>query len=213
MGAKTWMLVYSLGNPSDILKSNPVLDQATTSAFATRLFSSERLTPSADGDLSSTCPANNEVVVGCFPGLTIVAAKEFGADLPSQLPVKFLEACPGHSVYLHAMHSAVDWFAYAVWAQGKLRRSLSLSPDSGIMENIGDKLPFEEPYWNGEQPAVDPEEDDEYPFPFHPLEMGEAALRTLFGYQLEGDIDPSCLEPEKIRLMRFTRRKSWWRFG
>jgi hypothetical protein len=35
------------------------------------------------------------------------------------------------------MHSVVDWFAYAVWIDGQLRRSLSLSPDSGIMEIVG----------------------------------------------------------------------------
>lgn len=93
-----------------------------------------------------------------------------------------------------------------------MQRSLSLSPDSGILENTGDRLPFEESYWNGEHPAFDSEEDDNYPFPFHPLELGEAALLSLFGYQLEGYIDPSHVEPEKIPLMQFTRKKSWWRF-
>lgn len=212
MGAKTWMLVYSKGNPADILKSNPVLDQAATSEFAKKLFSSEKITPSGDGDLSFTCPAKDGLVVGCFPGLILIAAPEFGIDLPSRLPAKFINACPGHTVYLHAMHSTVDWFAYAIWKDGKLQRSLSLSPDSGILENTGDRLPFEEAYWNGEHPAFDSEEDDDYPFPFHPLELGEAALLSLFGYQLEGKIDPSHVEPEKIPLMQFNRKKSWWRF-
>lgn len=212
MGAKTWMLVYSQGNPEELLKSKPVLDQAATNEFAKKLFSPEKITPLREGDLSFTCPADDELVVGCFPGLTIVAAKEFGIDFPSQLPAKFTDACPGHSVYLHAMHSTVDWFAYAVWKDGKLQRSLSLSPDSGILEDTGERLPFEESYWNGEHPALDPEEDDgDYPFPFHPLELGEAALLSLFGYQLEGAMDPSQLEPEKIPLMQFARKKSWWR--
>jgi hypothetical protein len=213
MGAKTWMLVYSKGSPVEILRSNPVLDQAATSEFAKKLFPSEKITPSRDGDLSFTCPADDELVVGCFPGLIIVAAKEFGIDVPSQLPAQFLNACPGHSVYLHAMHSTVDWFAYAVWEGGKLQRSLSLSPDSGILEDAGDRLPFEVPYWNGEHPALDPEEDDDnYPFSFHPLELGEAALLALFGYQLEGFMDTLQLEPETIPLLQFTRKKSWWRF-
>lgn len=213
MGAKTWMLVYSKGNPEEILKSSPELDRAATSEFARKLFSSEKITPLKDGDLSFTCPTDDELVVGCFPGLTIVAAKEFGIDFPSRLPAKFIDAYPGHSVYLHAMHSTVDWFAYAVWKDGKLQRSLSLSPDSGILEDTGDRLPFEEPYWNGEHPALDPEEaDGSYPFQFHPLELGEAALLSLFGYQLEGFLDPSQVESEKIPLMQFARKKSWWRF-
>jgi len=213
MGAKTWMLVYSKGNPAEILKNQPVLDQAATSAFAQQLFPSEKLTPAREGDLSFTCPADDELVVGCFDGLTIIAAKEFGIDFPSKLPAKFIEAYPGHTVYLHAMHSAVDWFAYAIWENGKLQRALSLSPDSGILEDVGSKLPFEEPYWKNERPAVDPEdEDDDYPLPFHPLEMAEDALLALFGYQLEGFIDPSHLKPQTIPLLHFVRKKSWWRF-
>lgn len=213
MGAKTWMLVYSKGNPLEILKANPVLDRAATREFAKRLFSPEKVTHSAERDLSYTCPAKDKLVVGCFPGLVVVAAHEFGINLPSRLPAKFIGACPGYTVYLHAMHSTVDWFAFAIWKDGKLQRSLSLSPDSGILENTGDKLPFEESYWNGEHPAFDSkEEDDDYPFPFHPLELGEAALLSLFGYQLEGTIDPSHVEPEKIPLMQFNRKKSWWRF-
>jgi hypothetical protein len=81
------------------------------------------------------------------------------------------------------------------------------------VENIGQRFPFEEPYWSGEHPAVDPEEDEDgYPFPFHPLELGEAALAEFFGYQLEGVIDSSLLEPEQVSLLRFKRVKSpWWR--
>jgi hypothetical protein len=111
------------------------------------------------------------------------------------------------------MHSAVDWLAFAVWKGGQLQRSLSLSPDSGILEDIGDKLPFELPYWAGQHPAIDPDIDDSgYPFVFHPLELGEAALLAFFGYQLEGMIDPSQLDPEDVALMRFKRVKRWWKF-
>ena len=208
------MLVYSQGSPAEILKGKPVLDRDATTALVQRLFPSERLAALSDADLSYTCPPDNELVAGCFPGLVVVAAKEFGIDYPSRLPAQFLEQFPGYSVYLHAMHSVVDWFAYAVWMDGKLQRSLSLSPDSGVLENIGDRLPFEQPYWAGGHPAVDPSEDEAgYPFVFHPLELGEAALAALFGYQLEGMIDPALLEPETIPLMRFKRKKSWWHFG
>ena len=120
----------------------------------------------------------------------------------------------GRTLYLHAMHSVVDFFAYAVWRDGKLERALSLSPDSGIIEDIGTRLPFEEPYWAGGHPAIDPSEVDEidYPFPFHPLELGEAALGALFGYHLEGPIDESLIKPESIPLARFKRSKSRWKF-
>jgi hypothetical protein len=100
------------------------------------------------------------------------------------------------------MHSVVDWFAFAVWRCGRLERSLSLSPDSGVLEDIGAKLAFERPYWAGEHPAVEPDED--YPFPFHPLDLGEAALAEFFGYQLEGFME-NLLEADEIALMRYKR--------
>jgi len=82
------------------------------------------------------------------------------------------------------------------------------------MEDIGQRLPFEEPYWSGEHPVVDSEEEeDAYPFPFHPLELGEETLKDRFGYELERDIDPSLLEPQSIPLVRYKRtRSAWWKF-
>jgi len=120
-----------------------------------------------------------KLYIGCFPGVSVVAAEEFGIEYPSKLPQKvLLPPVAVEPLRFHAMHSVVDWFAYATWANGQLVLSLSLSPDNGIMEDIGSRLPFEEPYWSGEHPAVDSdEEEDAYPFPFHPLDLGEATLK------------------------------------
>ncbi len=212
MGAKTWMLVHSNESAKAALGNAPILDREASATLAKRLFPSEKLELLSDGTLSFTNPPDDELVIGSVSGVSIVAAKEFAIDRPSQLPERFLSLAPAGTTYLHAMHSAVDWFAFAVWENGKLIRSLSLSPDSGIVEDIGDKLPFERPFWSGEHPAVDPEEEEEYPFPFHPLELGEAALAEFFGYQLEGILDPSMLEPEQIPLLRFKRTKAaWWK--
>ena len=212
MGAKTWMLAYSDGNASGILKSRPALDRAATLALAKKLFPSDRLEAISDGDLAYTCPPDDELVIGCFPGLAIVAAREFGIDRPSKLQPAFIEHAQGRTIYLHAMHSVVDWFACALWQGGVLRRSLSLAPDSGILEDIGARLPFEQPYWAGRHPPLGPgEESAGYPFPFHPLELGEAALLAFFGYQLEGMADDSQLQPEDIPLMCFKRSKPWWK--
>ena len=211
MGAKTWMLVLADSNAREALAANPSLDREATVRLANALFPSEKLEPIGDGDLSYTCPPDDELHIGCFPGVSVVAAKEFGIDYPSRLPQRFIAAGGAGVVTLHAMHSVVDWFAYAMWNNGKLMRSLSLSPDSGIMEDIGQHLPFEEPYWLGEYPAVDSEEEkDTYLFPFHPLDLGEATLKDRFGYQLEGFIDASLLDPESIPLVRFKRSRSSW---
>jgi|SRR5215471_13546189 len=210
MGAKTWMLVYANVNVGEALKSGPQLDREATLKLAHSLFPKEKLEPLGDGDLSYTCPPDDELHIGCFQGVSILAAKEFGIDYPSKLPEPFIAAGEGGTVYLHAMHSVVDWFAFAQWKDRKLVRSLSLSPDNGILEDIGQRLLFEESYWSGEHPATDDDEDD-YPFPFHPLELGEAALNEFFGYQLEGFIDAAVVEPESIPLVKYRRSSSWWK--
>jgi hypothetical protein len=201
MGAKTWMLVYADSNAREALKARPQLDREATRRLAAALFPKEKLKPLGDGDLSYTCPPGDELHIGCFAGVSVVAAKEFGIDYPSKLAKSFIAAGGRGTIYLHAMSSVVDWFAFALWSNGSLLRSLSLSPDSGILEDIGQRVRFEEPYWSGQHPAIDDEEEkDPYPFPFHPLELGEAALKELFGYQLEASSTPRCSIQFRYRL-------------
>lgn len=212
MGAKTWMLVYSTGSAREALaKCTGSLDRQASARLASTLFPGELLEPMEDGDLTFTNPPDDQIFVACYPGVSVVAAIEFGLDRPSQLPSGFLSAGAGQSVYLHAMHSVVDWLAFAVWQDGKLVRALSLAPDNGIIEDVGQKLAFELPYWNGDHPVDDPEdeldEDERYPFAFHPLELGEEALKEFFGYQLEGFVDDELLQPETVPLLRFRRSK------
>ncbi len=214
MGAKTWMLVYSNGDAAESLKQSPKLDRDKTVQFVKELFPNEKLQPIEDGDLSYTSPPDDVIFAGYYSGVFIIAAKEFGIDYPSKLSSSFLNTKYGKTIHLHAMHSVVDWFAFAIWENGGLIRALSLSPDSEIMEDIGKKLSFELPYWNGEHPVFDPEEEDEddYPFKFHPLELGEAALNDFFGYVLEGSITSEQIEPENVQLLGFKRCKAWWKF-
>jgi len=210
VGAKTWMLVYANSDVGKALKGGPQLDRDATLQLAKALFPKDRLEPIGNGDLSYTCPPDNELHVGCFPGVSIVASKEFGIDYPSKLPAGFISVGGRATVFLHAMHSVVDWFAFAQWINGKLVRSLSLSPDRGVLEDIGQRLAFEEPFWSGRHPATDDNEGD-YPFSFHPLELGEAALREFFGYNLEGFVDPGLLQPESIPLVKYKRARSRWK--
>ncbi|MGD9645623.1 MAG: hypothetical protein AB7U73_07920 [Pirellulales bacterium] len=209
MGAKTWMLVYAESDARAALRTQPQLDREATHRLASKLFTGEKLEPLGDGDLYYIAPDDDELSVGCFAGVSVIAAKEFAINHPSKLGRSFVAAGGRGHIYLHAMHSVVDWFAYAHWSSGNLLRSLSLAPDDGILEDLGQRLPFEEPFWSGQFPAVDDEEEeDAYPFPFHPLELAEAALRELFGFQIEGDVDCTLLEPESIPLVRYKRSRA-----
>ena len=215
MGAKTWMLVYSNGSVSNTFKNGTSLDKSKTISLLEKLYPTEDLVQIENGDLSYTNPPDDIIFAGCFGDVSLIAAKEFAGDYPSKIESRFIDSSLGKDIYLHAMHSVVDWFAFAKWLNGNLVRSLSLSPDSGIIEDIGERMTFEEEYWAGEHPAIAPEEEDEmdYPFVFHPLELGEAALKEFFGYQLEGYIEDNLLEPEEIPLLGFRRLKPkpWWK--
>ncbi|WP_410785633.1 DUF6928 family protein [Kribbella sp. C-35] len=201
MGAKDWMVLYAETDVAGVLRAHPRPDRDATRAVVERLHPGARLTPIEDGNLDDNAnPRNLTVYAGVYPGLTVVATGEAAIDRPSALPRQFVEEGRGRTLYLHAMHSVVDWFAYAIWVDGVLRRSLSLAPDDGIIENLGDPLDFEKPYWAGEHPVEVDADDPPYPFVFHPLELGEAALRQLFGFNYEGWIQDDDPELEDVVL-------------
>ncbi|MFD9703179.1 DUF6928 family protein [Lentzea sp. NPDC059081] len=202
MGAKDWMLFYASDDVSKVLRASPQIDREATKALVERLYPSSDLRPIADGSLDSANPPEGEVYAAVYPGLSIVCTWDAAGDAPTDLPQRFVREAAGRTLYLHAMHSVVDFFAYAIWEpDGSVRRSFSLSPDSGVIEDIGTPLPFEEKYLAG-----DPEflqylgPDDDYPFRFHPLELGEAALRTLFGFTYEGVWEEDDPDLEEIVL-------------
>jgi hypothetical protein len=182
------------------------LNRQATRALVRRLYPGHQVSNLADGTLLDQAnPDNDRIYAGCFAGLTVVCTSEAALDRPSQLDPRFLREAAGRRLYLHAMHSVVDWFAYAIWsADGALVRALSVSPLTGIAEDIDCRLAFEEPYWSGQQPITTTGwNGTTYPFPFHPLEFGEAALRALFGFNYEGlcrDGDPDL---EQIALAGF----------
>jgi len=204
MGAKDWLLVYSDGDARKILQSRPVLDRVAAAAVAGRLHPDRTVTPIDDGTFEESLnPEDGEIYVAAYPGLTIVSTSDAAEDYPSLISRTLRDAVPAREVYLHAMHSAVDWFAFAIWTDGVLRRALSLSPDSGLMENLGTPLPFEAPYWAGER-AIESEPDDHpYPLPFHPLDLAEQALRELLGFCIEGEIAADDLDVRELPMAGF----------
>ncbi|MDT7842104.1 DUF6928 family protein [Streptomyces justiciae] len=211
MGAKTGLLVYSDGEAPGLLRRVGSSEVARTVDVMRRLYPGGEFETCEGGELwDGLYPPKGMAYAASWPGVEIVGDQRVMIDFPSRLAEHLVTASAGRRLVLHAMHSVVDWLAFAVWDDGRLLRSLSLSPDSGIIENIGELLPFERPYWAGEHP-VDvipwPDEDEEpYPLPFHPLELGEAALRALCGFVLEGRPDPDDIDASAIVLHGFRVR-------
>jgi hypothetical protein len=206
MGAKTGLLMYSDGDVREALRAAPAPDPERTAALIERLYpgwSVAETTPSSLGD--GTYPPYGTTYAASFPGVDVVCDQRVMLDVPTELPAHLVEASAGRRLVLHAMHSVVDWLAFAVWEDGRLVRSLSLSPDGGIVENIGEPLAFEAAYWAGEHPVeVDPAWSDEpYALPFHPLDLGEEVLHHLCGFILEGMPDPDDADPHEVGLLGY----------
>lgn len=191
IGTNTALLIYTDGEPADLLRDEPD-PEATRDLIA-------RTNPGWDGATvppailtDALWPEDDTVYAASFPGLDILCDQQLMSQRPSTLSRDLLDAGRHRNkVVLHTMYSTVDWFGFAIWEDGSLVRSLSLDPDSGIIEDIGTPLPFEEPYWAGAHPVA----SSTYPLPFHPLALGEKALWTL----LEGEGS----DLSKIRLPGF----------
>jgi hypothetical protein len=211
LGAKTGLLVYADGHVPDLLREVGEAALEQTSAMMRRLYPGWEFEPCEGSALyEGTYPLDGTAYAASWPGVEIVCDRRVMIDAPSQLPEHLVAASAGRRLVLHAMHSVVDWLAFAVWEDGRLIRSLSLSPDNGIIENIGEPLPFEVPYWAGDRPAdIIPwpgKEEEPYALPFHPLELGEDALRALCGFVQEGMPEPRDVDTENIELHGFLVR-------
>ncbi len=208
MGAKTGLLLYAEGDVPCLLRQVGAADVEQTSVMMRRLHPGCEIEESDGSHLyDGVYPPDGTAYAASWPGVEIVCNRRVMIDYPSQLPRHLVAASAGRRLVLHAMHSVVDWLAFAVWEDGRLIRSLSLSPEAGVIENIGEPLPFELPYWAGDRPAdVIPwpgEEEEPYALPFHPLELGEDALRALCGFIQEGMPEPGDVDAENIELHGF----------
>jgi len=211
MGAKTGLLVYADGDVPELLKRAGDADEVRTAELVRRLYPGREA-----AEVEGTClwdavyPSDGTVYAGSWPGLDVIGDREVMLDYPSRLPEHLVAASAGRRLVLHAMHSAVDWLAFAVWEDTRLVRSLSVSPEDGVVENIGEPLPFELPYWAGDRPAENTpwpgEESEPYALPFHPLDFGEDALRALCGFIQEGRPHPDDVDAEAVRLHGFRMR-------
>jgi hypothetical protein len=126
------MLMYAEGEVKPVLQAEPALDRDAGQAIVARLYPAHRIAQTGDGTLLEDAnPPDQLVYAGCFRGLAIVCTGDAALDRPSRLHPRFLDEAAGRTVYLHAMHSVVDWFAYAMWAgDGALQRALSVSAGS-----------------------------------------------------------------------------------
>jgi hypothetical protein len=199
LGAKTALLAYAAEDPVESLRLAVEPDPAATLALVAATHPGWSGTASSASTLDEGCyPEQGTLYAGSFPGIDVLCDRDVMNYRPSEFPGRYLDVAAGRRVMLHAMHSVSDSLTYAVWEHGALLRSLVISP-AGIAENIGTPLPFEEPYWAGERPV-----GDGYSLPFHPLDLGNDALRALLGFILEGRTQATDIDAGAVRLTGFS---------
>jgi hypothetical protein len=208
MGAKTGVLVFADTDvPTALRAATCPPDREQVAALVRRVHPGHVVEHVDDSELGDVVyPPTELIYVTSVGGVDIMCDQRFMIDFPSQLPRHLLDLAAGRTTILHAMHSVVDWFAFAVWENGALVRSLSLSPDEGIGENIGEPFEFERAYWAGEHPVMPTPgwpNQKPYPLPFHPLDLGEEALRALFGFIIEGTPLPTDIDPYSVPMYGF----------
>lgn len=218
MGAKTALLAFVDGDlPSALREAGRVQVGGSTpmgsegsgageaEAVVRRLSPRYEVTSIPGGTLfEDCCPPDDVAFATVMPGAVVLCARRLVAGTPSELSDHVLAEAAGRRILLHSMHSVVDALTFAVWEGGRLIRSLSVSPDTGIVEDIGEPYPFERPYWAGEHPVTSVVPGQEpYPLPFHPLDLGEEALRTMFGFVIEGRPLPDDVDADTVPLYGF----------
>jgi hypothetical protein len=109
MGAKDCILMYADGEIRPVLQAAPPPDREATRALVERLHPGHDVVPLGDRDLMEAYPDDGRVHAACFPGLTIVCTNDVARDHPSWLGWRFRAEADGRAMYLHAMHSVVDW--------------------------------------------------------------------------------------------------------
>ncbi len=228
LGASTAVIMYCAAGAGEVPTRVSPEAKATARLLAS-LFPSGRLEPAGQLSLGDASLSLSDTVAygGCFPGVDIVCAGALADfDRTAEIPRRFLAPGDGRRTQLLRMLSSVDYLSFGVWSDGRPVRALTLDPDNGIVENLGTPLPCEAPFWAGERPVDDdPDEfdgdsedgdsegDDSegdstegYPFPFHPLELGEVVLRALFGFVLEGMPHDDDIDPYEVPLVGFRVR-------
>ncbi|WP_408641099.1 DUF6928 family protein [Streptacidiphilus rugosus] len=202
------MLVFSEGRAADPLRVARESDEAAAAALVARVHPGSTVEPAPGESLwDGTYPPDGACYAASFEGVEIVCDRRLMEHRPSRMPPHLLAAARRDRVFFHVMHSVSDALTFAVWEGGVLVRSLSLSPDSGIVENIGAPYEFEAPFWAGARPVKpDPwwgEDQPPYPLAFHPLELGEEALRAFAGFVLEGRLHPDDVDADAVPLHGF----------
>ncbi|MFD5654011.1 DUF6928 family protein [Streptomyces sp. NPDC127039] len=199
MGSKAAILVLTHERPERLFQDISGLDQSRSISLAERFFGGvPRQSGVAPLDLA-VWPEEGAACVASFPRFDVVCSRKISHDLPSEIASDVARLAGLRSAYAVCMESSRDWASIFAWSPKGVTRSLSLSPEGGVVEDVGQRFPFEVPFWSGRRSV----RVSDYQLPFHPIDLGNEALRIFFNFILEGTEDDLCVDPEEIEMPVF----------
>ncbi|MFI5733145.1 DUF6928 family protein [Kribbella sp. NPDC051587] len=200
MGSRAAVIMFADQAPREVLQAEPVIDEGRSRRLAESLLGGAAEQVEALGLDLALWPERGLVTAASASGVDIVCSREFARNRPSELTADVLRLSGGRDAYGVFLESSEDWTGFATWSGGTLTRSLSLGVATGVIEDIGERLAFEEAFWAGGHPVS---HLPDYPLPFHPIELGNEALKAFFGFVIEGSLRGTSVEPDEIEVSTF----------
>jgi len=180
------LLSFAAGLPRGGLIGYPEPEAARSRALVEAAFPGREIIAAAGTNLDDAMwPALGTVCAGVYGDVGILTGHDLTLGQPSALTALVARLAPDRQACAVLMDSTVEWYAFAVWDRGRLTRSFSASHADGVTEEVGEPLPFEPPGAT-------------------PVERANEALRTYVGFVQEGRWERDGLDPEDLRLERFT---------
>ncbi|MGJ0119722.1 DUF6928 family protein [Williamsia sp. MIQD14] len=187
MATTSMLWLIDSDDPIADLRLGVVNDHVTAETLARTVVGDSVLVPRGETTLDRVASgAEDEIGVGVYGRLAVIAGPRLAATRPSELPGELVTARPTAHAYLVHTDTEAAYGVFAQWDSGRLRRSFAADPVD-IVENEGLPFLFEGPFWAGEHPLqyVDGVAHDPQALPFHPVEFAACAAHTWLGLRLD----------------------------
>jgi hypothetical protein len=167
---------------------------------------------------------NDDIGIGAYDGGLILCGVEI--DLPEKESAQkvvdaLFQLYPNATILELGLHSVVNFFHYKLWMGGKIVRHFAGSADDGLVSNVGEHLPEEEPHFkksemrDGELVFVTEHQGKKHEYDVSAY--GEELLFSVASRFLGERLDSCKSENLKIELFAAPRsspfrKKPWWQF-
>jgi hypothetical protein len=180
MGWSVALACSTLGRTAEAFRQGLTQDPDAAAGLARRLYPEYSVVETGDTVLDfAMWPYEDELFVGAYGDALVVCDRRLFHidDRARGLADEIARALPGGSCGVLVLHSVVSgcWFR---WYEGdRPLRDVFVTADDGVVVDLGERLPAEEPFWAG----IDAGAHD-VPLPFDYEEYGLALAREyLFG--------------------------------